>query len=208
MTRAPQDDIEAMIRARHVEGDMAGAATAILDKYGRELLEYLVATARSEVDGSEAFARFAEAMWQGLPRFRWDASARTWCYVLARRALARIRRDESRRPGRPIAMDDAPAVAQVAEKVKSETLWYLRSEVRDRVAALREALDPDDQAILILRIDRGLDWREVAIALADEGDDAADEAELTRRTAAIRKRFERIKKQLRERAGPRTPRSR
>jgi RNA polymerase sigma-70 factor (ECF subfamily) len=191
---------EAAIRARCEAGDWAGAATAIVERYGRELVEYLVATARSETDGGEAFSRFTEEMWRSLPGFRWEASARTWCYVLARRALARVRRDHARRPGKPIALDDAPEVARVAERARTATVSFLRTEVRDKIAALRESLDPDDQALLILRIDRGLDWRDVALALADEEIGAMSDAAVARRAAAMRKRFERIKKQLRERA--------
>ena len=196
---APADP-EAAIRARCDARDWAGAATDIVGRYGRELMEYLVATARSETDGSEAFSRFTEAMWRGLPAFRWEASARTWCYVLARRALARVRRDRARTPGKPIALDDAPEVATLADRVRTETVSYLRTGVRDRIAELRDALDPDDQALLILRVDRGLDWRDVALALSDEDVGAVADDALARRAAAMRKRFERIKKQLRERA--------
>ncbi len=190
-------DVEVEIRGRCDAGDWAGAATRILERYGRELMEFLVATARSETDGGEAFSRFTEEMWKSLPTFRWQANARTWCYVLARRALGRVLRDRARRPGKPIALDDAPDVGCIAERVRTETVSYLRTGVRDRIADLRAALDPDDQALLILRVDRGLDWRDVALALSDE--DVAGDA-LARRAAAIRKRFERIKRQLRERA--------
>jgi RNA polymerase sigma-70 factor (ECF subfamily) len=193
-------DPEASIRARCDAGDWAGAATAIVERYGPELMEYLAATARSDVDGADAFSRFTEEMWRSLPAFGWAASARTWCYVLARRALARVRRDHARRPGRPVALDDAPEVAAVAERVRTETAPYLRTAVRDKIAELRATLDPDDQALLILRIERGLDWRDVALALGDEDVGAVTAEELTRRAAAMRKRFERIKRQLRERA--------
>jgi RNA polymerase sigma-70 factor, ECF subfamily len=193
-------DPEAAIRARCDAGDWRGAATAIVERYGRELMEYLVATSRSETDGGEAFSRFTEEMWRSLPGFRWEASARTWCYVLARRALSRVRREHARRPGKPIALDDAPAVAEMAERVRTETVSYLRTGVRDKIAELRESLEPDDQALLILRIDRGLDWRDVALALSDEEVGAVGPEAVARRAAAMRKRFERIKKQLRERA--------
>src|SRR5262245_20994652 len=115
-------DAEADIRARCDAGDWAGAATQIVERYGRELMEYLVATARSETDGGDAVSRFMEEMWRSLPAFRWQANARTWCYVLARHALARVRRDLARRPGKPIALDDAPEVATLAERVRTETV--------------------------------------------------------------------------------------
>jgi RNA polymerase sigma-70 factor (ECF subfamily) len=192
----PPDDPEAPLRALCAAGRWDAAATGVVERYGRELLEYLVAIARSEADGADAFSQFTEDLWRGLPRFRWNASARTWCYTLARHALARLRRDPNRRPGRVIALSEAPDVARVAEQVRTRTISYLRTEVKDRVAALREELSPEDQAILILRIDRRLEWRDVVRALADDGDEELTDADVTRRSAALRKRFERIKSDL------------
>ncbi|MGE3766565.1 MAG: RNA polymerase sigma factor [Kofleriaceae bacterium] len=193
-------DPEAPIRAACGAQDWSRAATLVVELYGRELLEFLVATARSEVDGAEAFSIFTEQLWTSLPKFRWAASARTWCYTLARRALARVRRDPHRKSDRAVAIDDAPVAAMV-QKVRTDTLSYLRSAVKDRVVTLRDQLDPDDQALLILRIDRKLSWREVAMAFADEDDEPLDPAELGRRSAAMRKRFERIKDELRRLVG-------
>lgn len=169
----------------------------IVERYGRELLEYLVAIARSEADGADAFSQFTEDLWRGLPRFRWQASARTWSYTLARHALSRLRRDPHRRAGRAVALSDAPEVARAADQVRTHTITFLRTAVKDRVAALRDELSPEDQAILILRIDRKLEWRDVARALADEGEEL-DDVEVTRRSAALRKRFERIKNDLKK----------
>ena len=179
---------EAGIRDLYTQKRWQKAATAILERYGRELMEYLVAIARSETDGADAFSQFTEDLWKGLPRFRWQSSARTWCYTLARNALSRIRRQPHRKPGRGIALSDAPEVARLAENMRSTTIMYMRTVVKDEVAALRDELSPEDQAILILRIDRRLPWLDVARALADE-DDEPDAAEL-------RKRFERIKADL------------
>jgi RNA polymerase sigma-70 factor (ECF subfamily) len=76
----------------------------------------------------------------------------------------------------------------------------LRTEVKDRVAQLRDELSPEDQAILILRIDRKLEWRDVVRALADEGEKGEElsDAEVTKRSATLRKRFERVKDRLRK----------
>jgi RNA polymerase sigma-70 factor (ECF subfamily) len=192
------DDSEAPLQALCDAQQYDAAATQIIQRYGRELLEYLVAIARSEADGADAFSQFTLDLWKGLPRFRWQASARTWCYTLARHALARVRRDPARRPGRAIALTDAPEVAKAAEQIRTSTINYLRTEVKDKVAALRDELSSEDQAILILRIDRKLEWRDVARALADEEDGELTDAEITKRSAALRKRFERIKNDLKK----------
>lgn len=194
---AAEPDAEAGIRALCKDARWQEAATAILEKYGRELLEFLVAIARSETDGADAFSQFTEDLWRGLPRFRWQSSTRTWCYVLARNALRRLHRAPHRRPGRVIALSEAPEVGRVAEHVRTTTIVYLRTSVKDELETLRRELPPDDQALLILRIDRRLPWQDVARALADEED--LEPAELKRRSASLRKRFERIKVDLRAR---------
>ena len=200
MTEVEAPDVEAELRALCGEQRWRDAATWIVQRYGRELLSYVVAIARSEADGAEAFSQFTEDLWRGLPRFRWQSSARTWCYTLARNALFRVRRT-ARRGSPMVALSDAPEVAQLAEQVRSVTITYLRSQVKDAVAELRERLDPDDQAILILRVDRKLAWLDVARALA--GEDELSDAELQRRSAALRQRFGRIKSDLRKLLGPR-----
>lgn len=198
MAEPSDPDPEAELRALCNEQRFGEAATLIFARYGRELMTYVVAIARSETDGAEAFSQFTEDLWRGLPRFRWQSSARTWCYTLARNALFRVRRTVRRRGGPAIALDDAPEVALAAEQARSATLTYLRTQVKDEVAALRERLSPDDQALLILRIDRKLPWLDVARALADENEEELPDAELTRRSATLRKRFGRIKSDLKK----------
>ncbi len=205
----PSFDPEAELRALCDAERWGDAATWIVERYGRELMTYVVAIARSETDGTEAFSQLTEDLWRGLPRFRWQSTARTWCYTLARHALFRLRRTTRRRGGPAIALSDAPELARAAEQVRSETLTYLRTQVKDEVAALRERLSPDDQAILILRIDRKLSWLDVARALPcdgegeGEGEEAPTDAELARRSATLRKRFGRIKSDLKKLLEPR-----
>ena len=54
--------------------------------------------------------------------------------------------------------------------------------------------DPDDQTLLILRIDRALPWIDIARVMTDE----PDEPDLSRHAAALRKRFERLKQRIRD----------
>ena len=189
-------DREAAIRAAADAGRWDQAAELALRAYGQELLEYLIATARSEADGEDAFSVFTERMWRGLPGFRWQASARTWCYTVARRALAEIKRSGPARRARLHApLSQSPGLAAAAADVRTRTVTFLRSAARDALAEVRDALDPEDQELLILRIDRKLAWREVAeIMTADE---TLDPEALERRTAALRKRFEKLKGKLR-----------
>ncbi len=186
-------DVEAEARAHCAAHRWHEATVAALRGYGPELIDYLIAIARSETDGGDAFAQFSIDLWRGLPTFRWDASLRTWCYTLARHALARLQRAPARR--REVALDSV-LVEQVAAQIRTRTVEHLRTAVKDRVRELRHRLSPDEQTILVLRIDRDLPWRDIARIVTDEGEPLT-EADLVRRAAALRKRFESIKHDLR-----------
>ena len=91
-----------------------------------------------------------------------------------------------------------PAAAGVIEEalVRTVTRPYLRTEVKSELTRLRESLDPEDQLLLILRLDKDLAWRDIALVFAD-GDADAD---LERLAATLRKRFQSVKDRLRQMA--------
>ncbi|APR79030.1 RNA polymerase, sigma-24 subunit, ECF subfamily protein [Minicystis rosea] len=190
-----RDAFEATIRAHCAAARWSEATTDTIERYGDEVLGYLVAMTRSEVDAGDAFSLACEELWQSLPRFRWESSLRSFIYTIARQALGHVRRDPYRR--RAVGISDA-GISDVAAQVRSRTATFLRTETRDAITALRAELDPDDQTLLILRVSRGLPWREIARVLA--GDEEVSDAALNRSSAALRKRFERLKSELRERA--------
>lgn len=184
--------VEARIRAAADAQRWAEAVTAAIAAYGDELLGYLVGVTRNQTDASDAFSILAEDLWKGLPKFRWECTLRTWAYGLARHALARIKRDPHRRRARPLEDSDAEAMV---EQVRSRTATFLRTETKDRIAKLRAELEPDDQTLLILRINRGLAWRDIARVLAPD-----DKTDLEKLAASLRKRFERLKTDLKAKA--------
>jgi RNA polymerase sigma-70 factor, ECF subfamily len=190
---------EADVKAKLAAGDARGATTLALETYGPELYGFLHALARDDDLAAEAFATFSEDLWRGLAKFRWESSLRTWAYALARNALWRLRRDPRRRPDHNIPISDKSEVAQLAAHVRTSTLPFLKTEVKSELAKLRDELEPDDHALLILRIDRRLSWRDIARALPGDG----GEADLDKRAATLRKRFERAKSLLRDKAGER-----
>jgi RNA polymerase sigma-70 factor (ECF subfamily) len=99
--------------------------------------------------------------------------------------------------GRYAAACCAP-LAILEARARTRTHTFLRSETRSAVDRLREQLAPDDRALLILRLDRGLSWNEIAAIMADENSSSADD--FRRDAAAWRKRFERVKDRLRKMA--------
>jgi RNA polymerase sigma-70 factor, ECF subfamily len=185
---ADRDTIERDIRALCNAAAYPEATTGALQLYGVELLSFLRALANNHDLAAEAFAELGEDVWKGLPRFRWEASLRSWLYSLARNALAQLRRDPRRRIDRNLPLSIAPEMAAV---VRTVTLEIQRTEVKDEFRILREQLDPEEHEILLLRLDRGLAWKDIARILG--GPDNIDS-----RAAALRKRFERAKERLKK----------
>jgi RNA polymerase sigma-70 factor (ECF subfamily) len=179
--------------ALHAAGDMAGVAAGVLREYGPEILGLLVALLRDHEAAAEVYAEFSASLWTGLPGFRAESSLRTWAYRIARNAAARFRRDPLRRRG--VAFADCPEVEDIAYRPRTETATYRRTEAKDGVSALRRALDPDDQMLLVLRVDRALAWDDIAQIMSDG--EVADAVARRRAAASLRKRYERIKDELR-----------
>jgi RNA polymerase sigma-70 factor (ECF subfamily) len=174
--------------------DMHAAARQILAHCGADVLGFLVARLHSPEEGREAFATFSEDLWRGLPSFEHRCSVRCWAYTLARNAANR-QVTRVRRPGRYRPLSEHPSVLARAAAVASRTSPSLRTDVKQRVRALRERLAVEDQTLLMLHVDRGLPWRELAQVLRGK---TLGEPLLEREILRVRKRFERIKRQLRK----------
>lgn len=180
-------EIEDLIRS----GQLEPAATLALERYGSEVYGYLVGVVGADAD--DVFSQLAEDLWRGLPNFHLECSVRTWMYLLARHAVARLRRSpwHQRRTG------ESQLDAFVAQ-ARSRTQPWQRTEVKDRWQKLRESLDEEDRTLLVLRVDRALEWEEVARVTLGEVEPGA--AELKRETERLRKRFQLLKDELKGRA--------
>ena len=192
MADAPSPDAaEPAIRALCQARSYAPAATAALQRYGIELLAFLRALADDDDLAGDAFGELGENVWRGLPRFRWESSLRTWLYTLARNGLAELQRDPRRRRDRNLSLSVAPEMAALVRTVTSE---IQRTEVKDEFRVLREQLDPEEHELLLLRLDRGLPWKDIARILGP----AEGSGDLNTRAAALRKRFERARERLKK----------
>jgi RNA polymerase sigma-70 factor (ECF subfamily) len=180
------ESLEATIARLLAAGDLRSAATAIMRGYGPAILGYLAALARQEDRADDVFSQFSEDLWTGLPGFRQESSVRTWVHKLAWHAWLRYERDAFRRHGRRLASDH---MSRLAAEVRSTTALHLRSDVKDAVSRLRAELAPAEQSLLVLRIDRGLSWTEVASVMSTP-DEPLD-------SQTVAKRFQRVKERLR-----------
>ncbi len=185
--------IEGSIADALRRGRLDEAATVGLRGYGPEILGFLVALGPGFAE--DAFSQFCEDLWRGLPAFRGNSSFRTWAYTLARHAGLRVRRDPYTK--RRTSIEALGPISEVAAELRATTASFLAARVRDGVAKLREELSEEDRALLVLRVDREMAWADIARVF--EGDEASPDA-LARRSAALRKRFERLKQEIRTRA--------
>lgn len=185
--------IDAAIVEAARAGDRDAATTAAIRAYGAEVYAFLAASHVQEEEAGEAYSLFCEGLWTSLERFQGDCSVRTWAYAIARRSSLRVRRDSRRRAARQLALPGSSSAAALAAQVRSETASYLATRTRTRIAELRATLPEDDQALLMLRVDRGLAWADLARVLGEEELDAAG---LKKVSARLRKRFQLVRERL------------
>jgi RNA polymerase sigma-70 factor (ECF subfamily) len=167
-------------------GAVEPACTLVLRELGPGLRGYLESVLRDGRLADEAWAQASGDVWRGLPAYRGGSTLKTYVYRIGWHASLKVLRDPYRR--RRASLSQAPEPAVVT---RSETALHLRSDVKAEVRAAREQLTVAEQALLVLRVDRGMSWDEVAASLGTA-------------PAAARKRFERVKAKLRcVIAGPR-----
>ncbi len=186
MPNADHDALERDLAAALDEGRMSVAATLAIRGYGPQILGYLRSVVRDDGLADEAFSRFAEDLWKGIAGFRRESSLRTWAYRVAWNAARDLQTEAFRRRGRRL---ETAEISKVVQEVRSSSAAFLKEDARDKLDKLRRSLSPEDQTLLILRVNRELSWKEVAQVLHTQ-DVPVDEP-------ALRKRFERIKARLR-----------
>jgi RNA polymerase sigma-70 factor (ECF subfamily) len=183
----PRQEIEADVLRLHAARDFSAAATSAIRGYGPELVGYLRAVVGEQEAALEVFAQLCENVWRSIQLFRAEGSFRAWLYKLAWCAAQDYHRDPYRGRGRRLRTSEASsAFAAVRSSLQPDR----ELERKERAWRLIEQLDGPDRSLVVLRMVRGLSWREVAEVLS------ADEAPVDE--AAARKRYSRIKQRLRE----------
>jgi RNA polymerase sigma-70 factor, ECF subfamily len=197
-----QRQLEQRVHAACGARDYAAAATSVLEEIGPKVLAFLLHRLGNPADAGEAFSMFSEDLWRGLPGFEWRCTLRGWSFAIARHAADRLRAQAWNGPRR-MPLSEAP-LSRLAAQVRERTLPHLRTEIKGRMQQLFRQLPADDQALLQLRLDQGLSFRDIALALDFTGSVPAD-AELERSAAKLRQRYQSVKKRLRQLAGPDLP---
>ena len=145
-------------------GDHNGAVELGLQEHGPELFGYLVTLLRSEADACDVYQDFCIKLLESMKSFQFRCSFRTWAYRLAHNeAMSFLRGPEMWRKTRLGTRD---AAELQAASVRSRTT--IRTEHRDAFQRLKERLQPQEQAILTLRVDRKMPYREIVEILTEE----------------------------------------
>lgn len=179
-------DVEGRVGEHLSRGEIEDAAAAAIQGYGPSVYGYL-RTLADEDDARDVYSQWAEDLWRGLPGFRRECTVRAWAFKLAWHAAVRHRRDPYRARGERLPTS---AASRLAASVIGSTV--APGGRRDQLRQLRETLSEEDRTLLHLRIDRDLEWEEIAEVLSTEGAPV--------NAPALRKRFERVKTRLAKRA--------
>lgn len=179
-------EVQARVQQLVDAGDTAGAATEALRALGPEILRFLRSVLRDEEDAADAFSHFSENLWKGLPRFRRESSLRTWAFRIAWNSAFTLRNDAWHRHKQRFATGEA---SRLAEEIRTKTAVRVERQ-RDALEELRRTLSPEEQSLLVLRVDREFSWDEIAEILSAEGKPV--------QALTLMKRFERLKKRLAE----------
>jgi RNA polymerase sigma-70 factor, ECF subfamily len=177
----PEREIAAAIRA----GDTTRAVTVLLRTYGAEVYGWLVAV-HGAVDAADVYAELSLQLVRAVAAFRGESSARTWLYQIARNEARQHLRDLRRRRAWLTPLEDHPSAV---ERAPAATSTKSREA---RLAALRARLGEEDRSLLVLRVDRGLAYDDIALVLRPALDLAArkrEAARLRRRLCDIRDRL-------------------
>jgi RNA polymerase sigma-70 factor (ECF subfamily) len=178
-----EERIEQSLRA----GALEHAVSEGIRGYGPRIVGYLRTVLRDEDVAQEAFSDFCEHVWSGAPSFRRESSFLTWAYRIAWSAAQRRHADPFARRRMTFA---STLASRLADEVRSSTSAREKSALFDALSSIRETLTPEDQTLLVLRVEQGLAWRDVALVLSTDAGDVAE--------ATLRKRFERLRARIRE----------
>jgi RNA polymerase sigma-70 factor (ECF subfamily) len=174
---------ESRIRDLAAAGDPQAAATEVIRNLGPPALQYLRAVLRNEGQAREAFSRWAERVWSGLPPHEEPMSFRAWSLRLAREEALGIRAGAGSSGGQRNATGEASVIAE-GLRTRSGVRVGRRDQALDR---LREALTTEEQSLLVLRVDQRLSWEEIAEVLG---------LERPEEIAGMVKRFDELKERL------------
>jgi DNA-directed RNA polymerase specialized sigma24 family protein len=176
--RSPDDAVVHDVRDLLARDDRAAALHALFAAYGAEVFGLLVGVLDDTRLADEVYADVVAQVSDELAHFEWACSLRVWLYGIARAAL-RARRKREHRPSDQATRDNTRA----------------SRALRPVVVAVRRGLSEEERELLILRIDRELDWTQ--LALVELGSDAST-PEVATEARRMSARFDKLVERVRD----------
>lgn len=176
--------------------DFEAVVTLALSAHGQALTAFVQTRVPSSNDAEEVMAEVTAALWAVLPRLELHTSLRGYLFQMARHGVHRHLARDVRRGRQSVSVEDVDSAVLGPDPLRTGTPPYLRTANKDRIAMLRASLSQEEQTVLQLRVDQGLSFREIAQAMAPDGE-TLDGAAITRDAARWRKRYQLTKDRLR-----------
>jgi RNA polymerase sigma-70 factor (ECF subfamily) len=128
----------------------------LLEQYEPALRRLVGAYAEQEADREDLFQEIAVGLWQAIPKFRGDASERTWLYRIAHNiaisSSARLRRRSGKEEAMPEEKDYPSSIDGEQEILRSEKRALLLQAIRSLAAI--------DRQIVLLHLE-GLNYAQI-----------------------------------------------
>ncbi|HLL85235.1 MAG TPA: hypothetical protein VK420_21370 [Longimicrobium sp.] len=184
----PLDSLDERIREHLEEKDNHGAAELACSHHGAEILGWLCAVLLDNESAKTTYDAFKAELATELWTFRGEYPVRISMYSLARKLAMKNVRPPSRVDS-PIGASVGPTRSQ--EDGQARTPQDLNASALVR---MREVLEPEERMILVLRVDRGMSWEDVARVM----ENPPTQATLRECATRLRRYFQRTKERLRE----------
>ena len=167
------------------DGKSREAADLLLARFSPELRPFLHRLLGDGALADEAHSATCERIWRGLASFRFECSLRSWSYIIARREASRCRARHAR------ARVQETTLSAADQLPHAPTTATISTAGRDQLEHLRTTLSDEDRDLLVLRVERGLSWKEIAASFLEE--DQVDAELVAREAARLRQRFRSIR---------------
>ncbi len=155
--RRPGDEADLLRRLREGNDD---AFEELLGLYQRDVYRVARRLTGSAAEADDVAQETFVRAWQGLPRFRGQAALRTWLMRIAANLSLNVRSSARVARRGPVAPDEAAVSAAPGAE---GTL--LESERQARVASAIRELPDRQRTTLLLRVDQGMMFKEIARAM-------------------------------------------
>jgi RNA polymerase sigma-70 factor (ECF subfamily) len=149
-------------QVRHLiaQGEYRAALEALVRGYQHLIVRHCTAMLGDTASGEEVAQEVFLGAYTALPRFRREASIRTWLLAIAHKQCLKALRDRRRR--RQLEAERRQEIAHGAHRAPPDPSAEDPEALRQRVRRGLDRLGPAERTVLLLRYETGLTLVEVA----------------------------------------------